>query len=124
MLKRTPIRRVSVKRAAELDEYRKRRPIFLREHPICEVWLKENGWKWEAPRCYVRNGETMVIFKKAEDLLLNHKAARSDQIHHVNKRRGAMLNDERHWLAVCRKNHERIENDKAWARREGYLLNF
>ncbi len=52
------------------------------------------------------------------------QAPSATEIHHQAKRRGKMLNDERYWLAVCRKNHERIEADKAWARREGYLLNF
>ncbi len=59
-----------------------------------------------------------------ETLIERLGAPRSTEIHHTNKRRGEMLNDETHWLAVCRANHERIENDKAWARRAGFLLNF
>lgn len=35
-----------------------------------------------------------------------------------------MLLDENFWLAVCRANHERIENNKTWAREQGFLLNF
>lgn len=35
-----------------------------------------------------------------------------------------MLLDENFWLAVCRKNHERIESNKNWAREQGFLLNF
>lgn len=56
--------------------------------------------------------------------LIGLGAPAATEIHHVAKRRGKMLLDENHWLAVCRANHERIENDKAWARREGFLLNF
>jgi hypothetical protein len=46
------------------------------------------------------------------------------QVHHRNKRRGADLLDQTEWLAVSASAHHRIENDKAWARAQGYLLNF
>lgn len=67
-----------------------------------------------------KDGETCTaywIFRK-------FAAPCATEIHHKAKRRGKMLLDENFWLAVCRENHERIEADKAWARREGYLLNF
>lgn len=114
-----PIRKVSLKRARQLREYSARRTYYLREHPICEVWLKENGWRQtdeifsKGPICASYNG-----------LITIWSAPTATEIHHTNKRRGAMLNDERYWLAVCRENHERIENDKAWARANGFLLNF
>jgi hypothetical protein len=56
--------------------------------------------------------------------LLDLDAPRATEIHHMNKRRGKMLLDESFWLAVCRKNHERIEQNKKWAREQGFLLNF
>ena len=35
--RRTPLRKISKKRVREMVEYRKKREIYLREHPICEV---------------------------------------------------------------------------------------
>lgn len=123
-LKRTPIRRVSTKRAKQLREYATRRDRYLAENPICEVWLRENGWQKKGAGLYEKTVGAVTVEIAADALSENVHAPASAEIHHVNKRRGAMLNDENHWLAVCRKNHERIENDKAWARREGFLLNF
>ena len=37
MIRRTPIRKVSKKRAAQLREYSKLRKVFMEHHPICEV---------------------------------------------------------------------------------------
>ena len=119
-----PICKVSTKRARQLREYSARRIYYLREHPVCEVWLKENGW--------IRVETDPGVWTKWKDLslrstlphLLSIGAPAATEIHHVAKRRGAMLNDERNWLAVCRHNHERIEQHKSWARANGYLTNF
>lgn len=119
--RRTPIRRVSLKRASQIREYSKLRATYLELHPICEVWCRENGWQWISGNEYVSQLSERVT---GDWLISILHAPRATEIHHVNKRRGAMLNDETHWLAVCRRNHDRIENDKAWARREVYLLNF
>jgi hypothetical protein len=40
-MKRTPIRRVSVKRAAQLKQYAIQRTAYLKAHPICEVCRNE-----------------------------------------------------------------------------------
>ena len=130
-LKRTPIRRVSTKRAAQLREYSTRREAYLARNPVCEVWLRENNWRvakigpmgvvWYE-RATIQGIDVVEV--NATILFQNWRAPVSTEIHHTNKRRGEMLNDEIHWLAVCHANHERIENNKAWARREGFLLNF
>lgn len=123
-LKRTPLRRVSKKRSKELMTYAKRRASFLIGHPICEVWCKENGWTWlgYVGRAIYGNQNGRQV--PAEVLSMNFDAPTAMEIHHKAKRRGAMLNDESQWLAVCRANHERIENNKSWARANGFLLNF
>lgn len=45
------------------------------------------------------------------------------EIHHTRKPKATYLNDERTWLAVCREMHEKIEQNKSWARERGYLQN-
>jgi hypothetical protein len=119
------MRRVSKKRERQLREYSTRRERYLAEHPVCEVWLREKGWH-PSPRMpgYFVRSERVTDHFSGETLIDKFGAPRSTEIHHTNKRRGEMLNDERFWLAVCRENHERIEGNKAWARREGFLLDF
>lgn len=126
MLRRSPLRRVSKKRAVQLREYSTRRERYLVANPICEVWLRENGWQKTGTAFEFEKASPVgpPIVLSALQLVRAFNAPRSIEIHHVNKRRGDMLNDETHWLAVSRKNHERIEENKAWARREGFLLNF
>lgn len=116
-----PIRKVSTKRARQLREYNARRVYFLREHPICQVWLRENGWTHGEDGWFYSDKMSQV---SSVFLMHVHRAPASTEVHHVAKRRGAMLNDERHWLAVCRHNHDRIESNKSWARANGYLTNF
>jgi hypothetical protein len=41
-------------------------------------------------------------------------------IHHTAKR-GKNLNNVSTWLGLCRACHTQIENNKTWARAEGYL---
>lgn len=121
-LRRTPIRRVSKKRGKQLRDYSKARKVFLLEHPICEVWLKENGWWWVSPGWYRRkDGDSDV---NAQLLSNNYGAPAATEVHHMNKRRGEMLLDENFWLASSRENHERIENNKTWARENGFLRDF
>jgi hypothetical protein len=122
-----PIRKVSTKRAKQLREYSARRVYFLRENPICQVWLRENGWTHLVSGIYHKKvTESLYVKKTATELLSDFHffAPASTEVHHVAKRRGEMLNDERNWLAVCRHNHERIEQNKGWARANGYLTNF
>lgn len=78
-MKRTPIRRVSVKRARQLAEYRKKVAAWLPLHPTCEIGpiLKAAGFYHV--RC-----------KKV-----------TKHPHHIKGRIGAMLCDERYWLASC-----------------------
>ena len=119
-----PIRKVSLKRARQLREYSARRIYFLREHPVCQVWLRENGWSQDIEHSHLWSrgfpAESVMTLKA----LLMNGAPAATEIHHRAKRRGEMLNDERNWLAVCRHNHERIEQNKSWARANGYLANF
>ena len=114
-MNRVPLRRISVRRIEETSLYRYRRTRFLLAHPYCQVWLAEHGIaETDAVRHHGRvhlGGVTVSI-------------PLSTEIHHVNKRRGTDLLDPRFWLAVSTGAHRQIESNKAWARAQGYLLDF
>lgn len=128
IIRRTPLKRVSVKRAKEAPIYAERRKLFLTDRPVCQIWLAENGWKqivfdgdWAA---YQRPSSTTPA---ALDVCgLSHMfgtlfAPRSTEIHHRAKRGKNYLN-EATWMAVSREMHEKVEQNKSWARQRGYLV--
>ncbi len=119
-LRRTRIKPISDRRRREKAEYSKRRIPFLKAHPVCEVWCKENGWRWAWPDVYEKGGNTLA----GGYLVTVERAPLATEVHHVAKRRGAALNDESKWLAVCRANHRRIEENLSWARANGFADNF
>ena len=126
---RKPLRRVAKKRAKHLREYSARVKVWLIEHPVCEVWCRENGWQWASysellGARYTRISAPYYLIDFCAKSLFANGAPSATQCHHMNKRRGVRLLDESYWLAVCDENHKRIENNKAWARANGYLLNF
>ncbi len=47
----------------------------------------------------------------------------SCDIHHKKKPRKTYLNNLDTWMALCRPCHNQIENNKTWARENGYLEN-
>jgi hypothetical protein len=100
-MKRTPLKRVSSKRSKELREYAKLRKAYLEAHPYCEVYLAENGLKYE--------GNPI-------------DAPLATDIHHRRGRWHGRLNETEHWLAVCRESHERIHYHPQWAYERGYML--
>lgn len=126
-MKRSPIRRMSAKRAAESKAYTFARSQFLAEHPLCQVTLREagipeevalNAWRHVINE---RGGVSPVglrIFWDGKIVAIS----RSHQIHHRNKRNGTRLTDARWFLAVSLVKHDEIENNKTWARTRGYLL--
>lgn len=87
-LKRTPIRRVSKKRAKENRLYYQLRRTFLGVNPTCQANLPE------------------------EKVFCTHY---STDVHHV-LRRGKYLNVPSTWLAVCRNCHEYLHQHPSMAR--------
>jgi hypothetical protein len=121
--RRKPIRKVSKRRAAAMVEYRRRRIAFLEKHPFCQVWIMETLECDEELTPYEAEA---FILKKNGIFYLNGSlifAPRSTDIHHTKKPKATYLNDESTWLAVCREMHDKIENNKSWAREKGYLKN-
>jgi hypothetical protein len=68
-----------------------------------------------------------VYFKKKKEYLSTHTLCQvcgysvSHDVHHI-KGRGRFLCDESTFLGCCRWCHDFIENNKAWARKNGYLI--
>ncbi len=116
--------RVTKKRAKQLREYRVLADEYLRENPVCEVWLKENGWEKRGHHAYGIVGHYLQMTATALLSMREYQAPASVCVHHKNKRRKEMLCNVRYFLAVCQEAHDRIESRKSWARSNGYLLNF
>ena len=112
-LKRTRLSPVSKKRKKEMGEYAKLRAEFLRAHPYCMVWLRENGFTEDRVS---PTGKVWSLFGPLEMWY----APRSTEIHH-GARRGKNYLNTKTWWAVCRESHDRIEQNPSWARANGYL---
>lgn len=46
----------------------------------------------------------------------------ANDIHHQAGRVGDLLTDENYFMSVCRKHHNVIEKNPAWAKQEGYSV--
>jgi len=114
-MKRTPIRRVSVKRAREMKEYARLRTGFMVERPVCEVWLSENGYTEITVGFYRKGSHTLAVIQ-----LLSIGAPRSKECHHREGRGKNYLNVST-WLAVSSEAHHRIHSNPSWARANGFL---
>lgn len=128
LAKGRPMRRVSKKRAAEMRLYSKLRVEFLNAHPICAVWLAENGWErclWGSLDGYTKQRGPdckkwiAVEYAFAQELSALG-APRSTEIHHREGRGPNFLRTET-WLAVSAQNHRRIHRNPSWARANGFL---
>lgn len=71
--------------------------------------------------------ELKIYKKKRKEFLTKHPKCKvkgcrnvSTEVHHVRGRIGDLLNDEKHWLAVCNEHHRRITDDSSWAYENGY----
>lgn len=115
-MKRSPLKRLSDRRLVETDLYRYRIKRFLLDHPYCQAWLAEHGVSEEI--ALTQNGVVTLTNGIRVSIPL------ATEVHHKNKRRGADLLDQTHWLAVSTPYHRQIEENKAWARAQGYLLHF
>ena len=68
---------------------------------------------------YLRQRETFLLANPECGVC---RVNRATQIHHRKGRLGALLVDERFWLAVCYPCHGILEANPAWAREQGYSL--
>jgi len=121
-MKRTPIRRVSVKHAREMKEYTRLRDQFMADRPVCEVWLSDHLWQTVVDRNGRPTGEYCrgsYVTVPAEHLLA-FGAPRSEELHH-REGRGKNYLKVSSWLAVSAQAHRRIHGSPSWARANGFL---
>lgn len=117
-LRRTPLKKKpskglrprSKKRAAQESVYRKKAALFLQKHTHCKVCqdLGMTGAILELDTPNYRG-----IFQIPTP---------ATEVHHMGRRHGKWLLDERFWLPVCNPHHLFIEQHGDWAREHGYLL--
>ena len=74
------------------------KPVFLAEHPLCQVRIRKPDTS--EPPC------TMA----------------STQIHHAKGREGKLLNDTRFFVAWCHNCHQHVERHGQWAKLHGFKL--
>lgn len=98
---RKPLPKVSKKRAVENAKYTAKLIVFL--------------GKPENQKCPVTGQQTTECHHKMGRVGFADSWARINNI--------PLLLDERFWLAVSRKGHERIELNPEWAKENGYSLN-
>lgn len=115
MIRRTPIRRVSKKRAAANAIYSKLRKEFLAKHPYCQWFLKYHGID---EKDVTPLGVVVLMLGFTEKEI---RIPLSSEIHHMKKPKCKYLNDMSTWMAVSRQGHEWIENNKSQAREMGML---
>ncbi len=111
---RKRIPKVSKRRASRLGEYRKKREAFLSANPYCQIWMRRMGLTEKDAVLWggqYFHRPTMTIYW----------APRSQEIHHVRGRIGAMLLDERYWLAASRSEHDWCHSHPSQARALGLL---
>jgi hypothetical protein len=92
-MKRTPIRKVSVRRESENRTYLKLNREYLAEHRFCECCEPIHGGP----------------------------VRRSNQVHHYRGRVGRLLTDTRFFRASCQECHTWICDNGAEARKRGVL---
>jgi hypothetical protein len=101
--RRTPLRKVSTKRAKQNREYTKRRKAFLARATYCEVnWALLN-----------EIGVTLQF--------LARECPRATEIHHKAGRIGEAPNDESNWITVSREGHCWLHDHPSQARARGWL---
>lgn len=117
-MKRTKIRRVSAKRAAQLREYSKLRKQFLIDHPYCQWWMKQEAFdgEGEISEKFIIENNGRVSINSIPSL-----CPMATDIHHMNGRYGNRLNDVEFWMGVSREGHTWIHNNPKLSRERGYL---
>ena len=113
ILRKTHLRRVSLKRQREGREYTKLRAAFLEDHPFCQVTIRLLGL------CEEEVKEWSGMHRTALGNI--DVVPQSIDIHHKHGRTGTNYLDTTTWLAVSRFQHERIHNNPSWARSHGFL---
>lgn len=116
-LKRTPIRRVSKKRAKANRTYAALRRDYLIEHPFCQIYIKRFG---------LNEGEIIKMngaYREVNCGFVYWKMVpMAYEIHHTKHPKWKYLNDTSTWLSACRDMHMWAHNHPSEAREKGCLV--
>ncbi len=108
MIRRTPLRRCSKKKAKENAIYMKLRKEFLETHPHCEHWMNERGIRNEAE--LKQRGECVVA-----------SCPLATEVHH-KMGRGKYFLDTSTWMAVRAGHAIFIHQNLSHSRKMGYII--
>ena len=110
-MKKTALRKVSLKRRKINQEYARLQKEFLAAHPFCQVFLHKRG---------IHEAYLLVCFRFGIGPRIS-KIPASTEIHH-KKGRGKYLLDTSTWMAVSRDAHLWIHDNPKEARELGYII--
>ena len=113
-MKRTPLKKVSKKRAGQNNTYSKLRKEFLAAHPYCQWWLAEHG--------LTEANVSKLGFVTLDDAVVANVPTAID-IHHKRGRFGSRLNETEFWMAVSREGHDAIHKNPNYSYQKGYMIN-
>lgn len=99
-MRRTRLRRESVKHRERRLSYEVKKVVWLRKHPNCQFEFHDC---YDTPIGVLCNSPFMCD--------LHHKMGR-----------GKYLDDERFFMTLCREHHDWVECNKREARIRGYIL--
>ena len=95
------------------EKFRKKpKPGRVRINPQSKKRAKENKTYGELKKQYAIDHPTCEVRGCPKNIA---------QIHHTKKPRSKYLNDTDTWLGTCLSCHSLIEDNKSWAREQGYL---
>jgi hypothetical protein len=118
-MKRTPIKRVSKKRAQANREYSNKRKDYLIAHPWCQIFMKRYG----IDEAVVKANNGVYPEVTYGGMVHWKRVPFANQIHHTKKPKQTYLNVVETWLSACQEQHEWVENNKSKARELGLLEN-
>lgn len=117
LLRRTPLRSVSTKRAKEARLYAKKRKAFLEARPVCEWWAEVHSVHTSP----MPDGTVLAWFE--EDKLWEWAVPpASTEIHHKAGRSGANYLDESTWMACSSEGHRWITDHPKEAEARGWII--
>ncbi len=90
-----PIPKVSPKRKIINKEYDKRKDLFLRAHPFCQIYMQVYG----IHESVVQKNNGWAVITNAIGNVRHHQVPEATQIHHT-KGRGKYMLDESTWMAA------------------------
>ncbi len=102
-MKRSPLKRMSLRRQQTLPKYMKLRKEFLEAHPYCQHWLAESGLtEDDINSCDYKVEKLFGFLAQIGDHFVF--VPRSSEIHH-RRGRGKYLLDTSTWMAVSNEGH-------------------